>query len=115
MSRMGRAGLLVATLLTLFGVLQPTGPGTDAPVVTTSVSTGHVWHDTLHSFQDQPRRLVADRHTSPAASDTWWGVYEPAAAGGPLQRRSGAGAADDAHVACAAPPPRSSRAPPEVS
>lgn len=108
-----RIGLLVAALLALLGVVQPIGSpvAPHGPVVAASVSTGQAWQDSLHTFRDQPRRLVAERH-APSASDTWWVLYEQATGACPPHRRARAGEAGDSRLACAAPPPRSSRAPP---
>jgi hypothetical protein len=111
-----RIGLLLAALLALLGVVAPIGSPDAVPppgrVVAGSVSTGQAWQDSLHTFRDEPRRLVADRHAPPTASDTAWVLDEQATGGCPAHRRARAGDADDSRLACATPPPRSSRAPP---
>jgi len=117
MTRTGRAGLLVAALLMLLGVVAPAGspvaalPAT-SPVAVEPGSAGHAWQDVLHTVRDQPLRLSAARHVPPAASDTWWVLSEQAQGGCPPCGRAQAGAPSDRPVASVASPPRSSRAPP---
>ena len=115
MRGVARAGLLVASLLVLVGVVQPAGSGVGAPArvsaVSGSMSGAPSWQDALHTLEDQPRRLVASR-LAPTTADTWWVVYEPASGGCSPYGRSDAGAAGVSCRGAVAPPPRSSRAPP---
>ena len=114
MTRTGRAGLLVAALLVLLGVVSPTGTQAAPPgsVGIEPASTGLAWQDSLHTVRDQPLRLAAAQHAPPLASDTWWAVPEPPPAAGPPHGRSHAAAAADRPSFRGTPPPRSPRAPP---
>jgi hypothetical protein len=114
MTRTGRAGLLVAALLALLGVVQPTQaalpqPG---PIAVEPSATGHAWQDSLHTVRDQPLRLAASQHVPPVASDTWWVVPEPPPAGSPPHGYSPAATATDRPSFRGTPLPRSPRAPP---
>jgi hypothetical protein len=114
MTRTGRAGLLVAALLVLLGVVQPTGTqaAPQGPAGIEPASTGHAWQDSLHTVRDQPLRLAAAQHVPPVASDTWWAVPTPPPAAGPPQGQSRAAAAAGRPSFRGTPPPRSPRAPP---
>jgi hypothetical protein len=114
MTRTGQAGLLVAALLVLLGVVQPTGAQAvpHGSVVVEPASTGQAWQDSLHTVRDQPLRLAAAQHVPPVASDTWWAVPVPPPAGGPPHGHSPAATAAGRPSFRGTPPPRSPRAPP---
>jgi hypothetical protein len=112
MTRTGRAGLLVAALLVLLGVVQPAALPSRGSVVVEPASTGQAWQDSLHTVRDQPLRLAAAQHAPPVASDTWWVVPEPPPAGGPPHGYSPAASAADRPSFRGTPPPQSPRAPP---
>jgi hypothetical protein len=115
-ARTGRLGLLFATLLVLAAIIQPASQGAGSPngsAFSGNASGTPAWQDALHTVQDQPRRLSASRH-APSTADTWWVVWEPAAAGAPPRARSAADAAGDAHRTSATPTSCSSRAPPSA-